>query len=117
MSLHDARLSEYDPSYSEFTVRALAPSSVMEFSAFRQKVQLKFSNGKQAQVWQVPAAEAQDIRDRIGRYKSVELEVLLKIVGLQAVANGGVISVEVLEYELREKTGGTTLARVELSGS
>lgn len=114
LTLNDAKLSEYDPSYSEFTVRALAPSSQVQFAEFQNKVQLKFANGKEAQIWQVPAAEAQGMRDRIGRYQRVELDTLLKVVAVQPGANGGTISVQILEYELRESKGGTTLARIQL---
>ena len=55
----NANLSEYDPSYSEFTVRALAPSSIVTYSALGQKVSVSFRNGRTAQIWRVPAAEAQ----------------------------------------------------------
>ncbi len=56
----NANLSEYDPKYGEFTMRALAPSSVVEFRAFDSKVSLRFANGQKAQIWAVPAAQAQE---------------------------------------------------------
>lgn len=107
----NANLSDYDPAYGEFTVRALAPSSYLEFRQFGQKVALRFTNGRTAQVWKVPAAEAQAIRDRLG-YGSAELDVLVEILGVQPGSGGGAIDARVLEYELRDARGGTTLGHV-----
>jgi hypothetical protein len=114
LSLNSANLSDYDPSYGEFTVRALSPSSVVEFAALGQKVSLKFGNGKYAQIWKVPAAEAQGIRDRLSMSNNVELEVLLAIKSVLPGPAGGTITTDVVEYELRETRGGTTLARVQM---
>jgi hypothetical protein len=111
LSLNNAGLSRYDPAYGEFRVGALSPSSVIAYSAFGQKVELKFGNGRTAQLWRVPQAEAQAITDRIG-YVAVELDVLLRITGVQPGMGGGTLMVDVVEYELRESRGGTTLGRV-----
>lgn len=110
----NANLSDYDPTYSEFTVRALAPSSVLEFSALGQKVTVGFDNGLQAQTWKVPAAEAQAIRDKIGPIRNVSVDAVLGITGVQPGPGGGRISSNVIEYELRENTSGATLARVKV---
>jgi hypothetical protein len=75
----DANLSDYDPTYSEFVVRALAPSSMVTFSALGQKISVSFANGRTAQIWRVPAAEAQAIRDKVSSTDGVELDVLLAI--------------------------------------
>ena len=112
LSLNNAQLSHYDPGYGEFTVRALAPSSVVSFDHFGQKVELRFGNGRSAQVWKVPEAEAQSITDRVGNYAAVQLDALLRIGSVQPGAGGGTIVVDILEYELRETRGGTTIARV-----
>jgi hypothetical protein len=96
-----AGLSDYDPTYGEFTVQALAPSSVVTFDAFGEKVSLQFGNGKTAQTWRVPAADAQTIRDKIG-YNGVNLSALVKIKAVQPGPGGGTITADVLEYELRE---------------
>jgi hypothetical protein len=109
-----ADLSDYDPSYSEFTVRALAPSSTIEYRAFDQKVAVKFANGRTAQIWKVPAEDAQALRDRIGN-AGVDVDVLLAITGAQPGAGGGSLVTQVLEYELREARGGTALARVRVA--
>lgn len=114
LTMH-ANLSEYDPSYGEFTVRALAPSSTVEFKALQQKVSLRFANGATAQTWQVPPDQAQAIRDRIG-YGSASIDVALRITGVQPSPGGGTIVTEVLRYELREDRGGTTLGRVQVAG-
>jgi hypothetical protein len=109
----NANLSEYDPSYGEFTVRALSPSSVVHFDALGQKVSVNFSNGRTAQIWRVPQAEAQAVRDKI-TYNNVEIDVLLRIDNVLPGPGGGTIATDVLEYELREPQRGTVLARVKL---
>jgi hypothetical protein len=112
----NANLSEYDPTYSEFQVRALAPSSVVTYSALGQKVSLNFRNGRTAQIWRVPAAEAQTIRDKLGSYGSnVGLDVLLRIAEVQPGPGGGTIVTDVLEYEMREQRSGMTIARVRVA--
>lgn len=115
LSLGNAGLSGYDPAYGEFRVGALSPSSVISYSAFGQKVELKFGNGRTAQLWRVPEAEAQAITDRVGGYGAgAELEVLLQISGVQPGMGGGTVVVDVIEYELRERRNGTTVARVRV---
>ncbi|HEX4969784.1 MAG TPA: hypothetical protein VFV69_01945 [Steroidobacteraceae bacterium] len=112
----NANLSEYDPTYSEFQVRALAPSSVVTYSALGQKVSLNFRNGRTAQIWRVPAAEAQTIRDKLGNYgANVGLDVLLRIAEVQPGPGGGTIVTDVLEYEMREQRTGMTIARVQVA--
>lgn len=111
----NANLSQYDPTYSEFTVRALAPSSVVNFDALGQKVAVNFSNGRTAQIWRVPPAEAQGIRDKLGYSSNVELDALLKIVNVLPGPGGGTLATEVIEYELRETQRGVVLARVQLN--
>jgi len=117
LSLNSANLSDYDPTYGEFTVRALAPSSVVEFDALGQKVVLRFGNGKTAQIWRVPAAEAQGIRDRIAMGNNVNLEVLLAIKSVLPGPAGGTINADVVEYEMRETRGGTLIGRVQVPQS
>jgi len=109
----NANLSDYDPSYGEFTVRALSPSSVVSFDALGQKVQVNFKNGRTAQIWRVPPAEAQGIRDKIGYASNVEMDVLLRIVDVLPGPGGGTIVTEILEYDLRETQRGVALAHVE----
>jgi len=114
LSLNNANLSDYDPTYGEFTVRALAPSSVVNFDALGQKVVLRFGNGRYAQIWRVPPAEAQGIRDRVPMGYNVELDALLVIRSVVPGPAGGTITADVVEYELRETRGGTTLARIQV---
>jgi hypothetical protein len=114
LSMH-ANLSEYDATYGEFTVRALAPSSVVEFKALGQKVALKFGNARSAQTWRVPATQAQGVRDRIGFSSDVSIDALLQIHDVHAAPEGGTITTHVIEYELRENRGGTLLGRVQLA--
>jgi hypothetical protein len=111
----NANLSEYDPTYSEFQVRALAPSSVVTYNALGQKVSLNFRNGRTAQIWRVPAADAQAIRDKVGNYGAVGLDVLLRIAEVQPGPGGGTIVTDVLEYEMREQRTGMTIARVQVA--
>jgi len=114
MSL-SANLSEYDATYNEFTVRALSPSSIVEFKALGQKVAVKFGNARTAQVWRVPAAEAQAVVDRVGFASDVSLDALLAIRDVHAAPEGGNITVNVVEYELRENRSGNLLGRVQLA--
>jgi len=109
----NANLSDYDPAYGEFTVRALSPSSVVSFDALGQKVQVNFKNGRTAQIWHVPPSEAQPIRDKIGYAGNVEMDVLLRIVDVLPGPGGGTITTEIVEYELREAQRGVALARVQ----
>jgi hypothetical protein len=109
----NANLSDYDPSYGEFTVRALSPSSAVSFDALGQKVQVNFKNGRSAQIWRVPQAEAQGIRDKIGYASNVEMDVLLRIIDVLPGPGGGTIVTEVVEYDLRETQRGVALARVQ----
>ncbi|MEJ1962318.1 MAG: hypothetical protein WDO56_12550 [Gammaproteobacteria bacterium] len=113
----NANLSEYDPSYGEFTVRALAPSSVVDFSALGQKVALNFTNGRTAQIWHVEQADAQAVRDKIGYSGNVEMDVLVRIANVLPGPGGGTISTEVVEYELRDKQRGVIIARVQVGKS
>ena len=108
------QLSDYDPSYGEFTVGALAPSSVVEFNALGQKVTLKFGNARAAQTWRVPAAEAQTIRDKVGRGGNVEMDMLLRITGVQPGMGGGSIVADVQQYELRMSHNATMIGRVQV---
>ncbi|MDH5254314.1 MAG: hypothetical protein OEW72_00220 [Gammaproteobacteria bacterium] len=117
LSLNNANLSDYDPTYGEFTVRALSPSSVVAFDALGQKVSIRFGNGKYAQIWRVPPAEAQAVRDRVPLGTNVELDVLLAIKSVVPGPAGGTITADVVEYEMRETRTGTTLARVQMPAS
>jgi hypothetical protein len=110
----NANLSEYDPSYGEFAVRALAPSSVISFNDLGQKVELRFANGRQAQIWRVPQAESQAVRDKIGYGPGVGLDVLLRITGVQPGPGGGTINTEVVEYQMQTQNG-LTIARVQVA--
>lgn len=111
----NANLSDYDPTYGEFSVRALAPSSTLEFQARSNKVSLRFANGRMAQIWRVPPAEAQVVRDKIGGYGSgVTLDALLRISSVQPSHAGGTITTEVIEYEMRETRRGLTVGRVQV---
>ena len=114
LSLNGAQLSEYDPTHGEFTVGALAPSSVVSFDALGQKIALKFGNARAAQTWRVPPAEAQAIRDKIGRGGNVELDALLKVSGVQPGPGGGTIVADVQEYELRVSRTGAMIGRVQV---
>ncbi len=110
LSLASAQLSDYDPANGEFTVRALGPASELGFNALGQKVVTRFANGETAQLWRVPAAQAQAVRDKtVGR--DVGLDAVLKIVDVQPGPGGGVIVTNVESYALHA-ADGSTLARV-----
>ncbi len=112
----NANLSAYDPTYGEFSVRALAPSSVIEFRAMNQKVSLKFSNGRTAQIWRVPPADAQTIKDKIDPNRNqVSLDASLVITGVNPSPGGGTITADVLEYEMRGGRDGILIGRVQVA--
>ena len=110
-------MSDCDPSYGEFTVGALVPSSVVSFDALGQKVALKFGNARSAQTWRVPPAEAPAIRDKIGLGGNVGLDVLLKINGVQPGPGGGTIVADIQKYELRLTRTGNMIGRVHAARS
>jgi hypothetical protein len=111
----NSNLSEYDPTYGEFTVGAFAPSSLLSFDALGQKVSLQFGNGRTAQIWKVPPAEAQAIRDKINYLGNVNADVVLRIKGVQPGPGGGTITADVVEYELRNSQNGQTIGRVQVA--
>lgn len=110
----NADLSDYDPTYGEFTVRALSPGSIVPFDALGQKVAIKFANGRTAQLWKVPEAEARLVRDKVGSFGQVTLDVLLRVTGVQPAPGGGTILTEVVEYELRESRSGLLVGRIQV---
>lgn len=112
----NANLSDYDPSYGEFTIRALSPSSVVNFDALGAKVAVSFTNGRTAQIWRVPQAESQAVRDKISYNGNVEIDVLLRIANVLPGPGGGTIATDVVEYELRETRRGAVLTRVKVGG-
>jgi hypothetical protein len=111
----DANMSDFDPSYGEFTVRALSPSSVIPFEAFGEQVGLVFENGQAAQAWKPPAAEVQAIRDRVEHRQDVTADVLVQLTGARATPQGGALTGRVLGYELRGRTDGQKLGVVKLA--
>lgn len=110
LSLANAELSDYDPAYGEFTVRALSPASELAFNALGQKVSTRFVNGETAQLWRVPAEKAQGVRDKIAG-RRVALDLTLKVVGVQPGPGGGAILTNVEAYAL-SASDGSILARV-----
>jgi hypothetical protein len=110
----NANLSDYDPTYGEFTVRALSPSSIVNFDALGQKVAVSFTNGRTAQIWRVAQSESQAVRDKISYNGNVEIDVLLRIASVLPGPGGGTITTDIMEYELRETQRGAVLARVKL---
>ncbi|HPF26866.1 MAG TPA: hypothetical protein PK159_09765 [Steroidobacteraceae bacterium] len=111
----NANLSDYDPSYGEFTIGALAPSSYVPFDAFRQKIALSFSNGRTAQIWSVPQDQAQAIRDQLGSGRDASLDVTVRITGVQPRPNGGAVLAAVMDYELRQRNTGQRIVRVQVA--
>jgi hypothetical protein len=110
-----ANLSAYDPTYSEYTIGALAPSSQIPFQAFRETVSVQFANAQQAQRWSVPAAEAQATQDRVGSKGLVYIDVLVRAKSVQPGSGGGVITGDVVEYELKNSQTGAILARKKVA--
>jgi hypothetical protein len=112
----NANLSQYDPTYGEFTIGALSPGSVYTFKAMDQTVTLKFNNALAAQTWSVPKDQAQGITDRYGDH-SLNLDTTLKIEQVLPDPAGGTIVARVVSWNLRDGSDGTTVARVTVPGS
>lgn len=112
LSLNDARLSDFDPTYGEFTIGALSPSSRLSWHALNHEIQLNFSNATTAQSWKVSPQEAQGVRDKLGRYGRATLDVLVQITGVVPGEHGGKITAKVVEYELRDAKTSTLLGRL-----
>lgn len=110
----DADLSDFDPSYNEYTIRALAPSSMVTFRTFDEQVSVTFNNAEQAQRWSIDPRQAQLIRDKVQYGSGATIEMLLRISGSTPNGGAGTITTTVLSYELRSHRDGTTLARVTL---
>jgi len=108
----NANMSAYDPTYGEFTIGSLSPSTSFPFEAFGETVSLKFANAQQAQIWKVAPAEAQAISDRIRYMGNVNMDVLVKVLRVQPAPKGGTIIAQVISYELRDQQSNAVLGRV-----
>jgi hypothetical protein len=108
-----AHLSQYDPTYGEFTIGALSPGSVYTFKAMDQTVSLKFNNALAAQTWSVPKDKAQTITDKYGDHQ-LNLDTTLKIEQVLPDPAGGTIIAHVVSWNLRDSGDGTTIARVQV---
>lgn len=114
VTLADAQLSDYDPGYGEYTIRALSPSSTIAYKALGTDVVLKFDNARTAQLWRVPPDEAQRVADTLGPYGRAALDLTLAVTGVVPGAAGGTLTTRITEYELRAQRGGQTLVRKTL---
>jgi hypothetical protein len=112
VSMYNANLSEYDPTYGEFTIGAISPGSHLAYRAFNQEVKIKFANAKTAQLWRVTSEEAQIVRDKLGHSSSASIDLELKVIGVQPETNGGTIMANIVEYELRSNNN-TVIARIK----
>jgi hypothetical protein len=110
----DANLSDFDPSYNEYTIRAISPSSVVYFKSFGEQVSVKFDNAEKAQRWSIDPKEAQSIRDRVQYGSGATIELLARITGTTPDASAGTINTTIISYELKAHRDGSTLARVTL---
>ncbi len=111
------QLSPYDTTYGEYTISGLAPSSLLTFKSMGQEVSLRFGNGRAAQIWAVPQPQAQSIDDALGYDRSVTVDALLHISGVQPAPRGGTIVADVVEYELHQTRDQRLLARVTVPRS
>ncbi|MGH8182876.1 MAG: hypothetical protein ACREPH_04365 [Rhodanobacteraceae bacterium] len=108
-----ANLSQYDPTYGEFTIGALSPGSAYTFKAMDQTVTLKFNNALAAQTWSVPKDKAQTITDKYGDHQ-LNLDATLKIEQVLPDPAGGTIVARIVSWNLRDPKDGTTVARVQV---
>lgn len=111
-----AQISQYDPTYDEFTIGALSPASQYGFQALGRKVTVKLDNGLDAQTWSVPKDQAQAITDKFGD-RGLTLDVVLKIVKVLPAPDGGTFVTHVESWTLRDNSsGGTTIAKHKMAG-
>jgi hypothetical protein len=109
----NGNLSDYDPQYHEFIIDGLGASSYLSFSGFngRERVRLRFKNGRKANVWAVPPEEVQAISDKLRSGRTVQITATLSITGATPTpgdyAGKGVIDANVVEYDI--VAGGTGL--------
>lgn len=114
ITLADAQLSDYDPGYGEYTIRAISPSSTIQYKTLGTEVTLKFDNARTAQLWRVPPDEAQRVADTLGNHGRAALDLTLAVTGVVPGTAGGTLTTRIVEYELRAQRGGQTLARTSL---
>ena len=115
VTLADAQLSDYDPGYGEYTIRAISPSSTIPYKTLGTEVTLKFDNARTAQLWRVPPDEAQRVADTLGYNGRAALDLTLAVTGVVPGTAGGTLTTRIVEYELRAQRGGQTLARTNLA--
>ena len=74
---------------------------------------MSVANGRTAQIWRVPAEQAQAIRDKVSSSGSIELDVLLTIGSVLPGPGGGTLVTQVVEYEMRAARSGLAIGRVK----
>ena len=111
VALGQARLSEYDAGYGEFTIGALAPSSTIPYRALGRQVAITFVNAATVQTLSMPADSARMLLDAIGSYYDPSIDLVLAIEGAIPDREGGTIRARVVQYELRSTYGGGLLLR------
>lgn len=111
VTLADAQLSDYDPGYGEFTIRALAPSSTIPFKAQGTEVAIKFDNAREVQLLKMDAAEAQRLTDTLGRFSRGTIDLELAITGVVPGTAGGTLTTRVVGYTLRTQQGQTLVRK------
>lgn len=111
VSLANADLSDYDPTYGEFSVGSLSPGSSLMYQAFNQNIKVSFANGKTAQIWKVAQEEAQIIRDKRNGRSYLPIDIELKIIGVLPDNQGGTIVANIVQYEIRDGITNTVIAR------
>ncbi len=111
----NTNLSDYDPTYGEFTVAGLAPGARVSYNALRQEVSLNFGNGLQAQTWRQSKEQAQAVRDKLGPGRGIVVDADVRVVSVHPGPQEGEISVDVLDYEMRVPQKAFTIGRVHVA--
>lgn len=100
ISLRDAGLSTYDPTYGEFTIGALSAGSTIPFEEYGQTVGIRLDNAHEAQFWKISPEQAREVLDKLGQYPSTSIDLVLDVIGAVPGPKGGTITARITEYEI-----------------
>lgn len=109
----ESYLSEYDATRGGFYVNTFEPGMSFGFND-PENVSLQFGNALAAHLWPLSAAEASAAFERNGRNRRVELDIVLKITGIESRGAGTVIATTIQSYTVHGNSRAGQLGAVNL---